>query len=196
MMSYRIARNYQELTERVMADKRYQENIEFEYKRPQAGHPEGKVKHHIAELEANLERLKHLLPNKDYYWKLKFLIHVHDTFKAQEIRKHVPANHPESHESLARSFASGFTDDSDMLNIIQYHDENFTLWKQFKNSGQYNHKWFEYLLNTIYDWDLFLAFTIIDGHTQGKEIEKLAWFIQQVSRYKQIIVNPSWISFL
>ena len=57
-MSVETARDYRKLTEQVMADKRHQKNIEFEYERPQPGHPEGKIKYHIAELEANLERLK------------------------------------------------------------------------------------------------------------------------------------------
>jgi hypothetical protein len=196
MMSFRIAKDYREIIRQVMAVERYKDNVEFEYDRPQSGHPEGKVKYHIAELEVNLERLKQLLPDEEFYWKLKFLIHVHDTFKAQEIRESVPANHPRSHESLARVFASEFTDDADLLNIIQYHDENYVLWKQFKSKGQYDTKWFQHLLNTIHDWDLFLSFTLIDGHTQAKDIEKLPWFIEQVRRYKQTTVNSSWISLL
>lgn len=188
--------DYKAVTFRVMADDRYKQNIEFEYQRPQTGHPEGKVKYHIADLEANLERLKPLLPDEDFYWKLKFLIHVHDTFKAQESKTPVLVNHPESHESLARAFASEFTDDEDMLNIIQYHDENYTLWKQFKKEGNYNTKWLEDLLDTIHNWDLFLAFTVIDGFTPGKDIEKLPWFIEQVRGYKQTFVDENWISCL
>jgi hypothetical protein len=188
--------DYKELTERVMADERYKKNIEFEYGRPQSGHPEGKVKYHIAELEANLERLKPLLPNEEYYWKLKFLIHVHDTFKAGASREGVPADHPQSHESLAREFASEFTDNADLLNIIQYHDENYSLWKQFKSNGQYDSKWLQHLLNTIHDWNLLLAFTIIDGYTRGKDIEKLSWFIEQVRQHKHTLVSEDWISFL
>jgi hypothetical protein len=195
-MSFQTKKDYRVLTERIMADARYQENIRLEYNGSLSGHPEGKVKYHIADLEANLERLKHLLPDEDFYWKLKFLIHVHDTFKGQEIRKGIPADHPESHESLARAFASEFTDDPDLLNTIQYHDENYTLWKQYKNNGYYDSKWFHTLLNTIHDWDLYLAFTMIDGHTQGKDIEKLAWFIGQVRQYKQTFVTESWISYL
>jgi len=68
--------DHQKLTKRVLADERYQKNIEFEYDRPLAGHPEGKVKYHIADLETNLERLKPRLRNEEDYWKLKFLIHV------------------------------------------------------------------------------------------------------------------------
>lgn len=186
--------NYKELTEQVMADERYQTNIEFKYDRPHSGHPEGKVKYHIAKLEANLERLKHRLTREEDYWKLKFLIYVHDTFKAEEIRKSVPADHPHSHESLARAFASEFTDDADLLNIIQYHDENFTLWKQFRRNGHYDLEQFQNLLNTIRDWDLFLIFTIIDGHTEGKEIEKLTWFINQVREHKQTQVDETWVA--
>ena len=39
----------------IKADPRYQRNIE--YGEPRPGHPEGKVKFHIADLEANLEIL-------------------------------------------------------------------------------------------------------------------------------------------
>ena len=44
----------QEVVTRVVSDPRYLKNIE--YGRPRHGHPEGKVKFHIAELEANLEK--------------------------------------------------------------------------------------------------------------------------------------------
>ena len=69
-----------QIVERVMADPRYQENIE--YGEPRSGHPEGKVKYHIAELEENLEKMASRGISEVQYWKLKFLIHVHDTFKA------------------------------------------------------------------------------------------------------------------
>jgi len=105
----------------------------------------------------------------------------------------VPAEHPRSHETLAREFAGEFTDDPDLLNILQYHDENYALWKQFKSKGCYDTEWFQYLLDTIQDWDLFLIFTIIDGHTQGKDIEKLAWFIEQVKKHKKTIVDSTWV---
>ncbi len=185
--------DYQRLTEQVLADERYRKNIEFEYKPPHPGHPEGKVKNHIAELEVNLERLKPRLPNEEIYWKLKFLIHVHDTFKADAIRTSVPATHPRSHESLARAFASEFTDDYDLLTTLQFHDENYTLWKQFQTTGCYDEKAFHALLDAVHDWDLYLIFTIIDGQTKGKDIAKLTWFIEQVRKHKQTIVDSGWV---
>ena len=82
--------------EKVIADPRYQKNIE--YGEPRAGHPEGKIKFHIAMLEENLEKLAARGISEEQYWKLKFLIHVHDTFKADA----VPNSHilnPNSHAS-------------------------------------------------------------------------------------------------
>jgi len=82
----------------ILADSRYQKNIE--YGKPRSGHPEGKVKVHIEQLISNLEVIKPRLWSDDAYWKLLFLIHVHDTFKA-EAQSDVPILHPQSHASLA-----------------------------------------------------------------------------------------------
>src|SRR4030095_11184890 len=84
-----------EIVERVLNDPRYLRNIE--YGEPRSGHPEGKVKFHIAELEANLEKLAPRI-SEEQYWKLKFLIHVHDTFKADTIPDS-PIESPNSHAS-------------------------------------------------------------------------------------------------
>jgi len=181
--------NYKKIVEQVVADSRYQKNTEFGESR--SGHPEGKVKNHIVDLEANLEKLSHRINSQETYWKLKFLIHVHDTFKADAVSG-VQAIDPQSHESLARVFASEFTNDDDMLNIIQFHDENYALWKQFRSSGQYDVQHLQFLLNKIQDWDLYLTFTIIDGYTKGKDIEKLPWFIGEVKKHKSITIDETW----
>jgi len=173
----------------VMADQRYLKNIEYGV--PRSGHPEGKVIFHITELEANLEKFAPRL-TEEQYWKLKFLIHVHDTFKAEAVPDS-PIESPNSHASLARKFASEFTDEADLLNIIQYHDLNFALWKQFAVTGSYDHKRFFALLDTIMDWDLFLIFLIIDGSTQGKDPDKVHWFITEVRKHKATIVDEDWL---
>jgi hypothetical protein len=180
----------QEIVEKVMTDPRYQENIE--YGEPRSGHPEGKVKYHIAELEENLEKLAGRGISEEQYWKLKFLIHVHDTFKA-EAAPDTPILHPNSHASLAKAFASEFTADEDLLNMIQFHDVNFALWKQFAATGSYDVQRFENLLETIQDWDLFLRFLIIDGSTRGKDPAKTGWFINEVRRYRNTTVDESWL---
>lgn len=180
----------QEIVTRVLTDPRYQQNIE--YGRPRPGHPEGKVRFHIADLEANLEQIRQRGISEEEYWKLKFLIHVHDTFKAQA-KKNVPALHPRSHATLARQFAARFTDDIDLLNMIQYHDQNYYLWLDYLRNGSLDMTTFLALLDTIQDWDLFLMFTIIDGRTAGKDKNKLGWFIEEVRKHKQTRVDTSWV---
>jgi hypothetical protein len=179
-----------DILEKILADLRYQKNIE--YGEPRSGHPEGKVKYHIVDLEGNLEKLVSHGISEEQFWKLKFLIHVHDTFKADAIPDSTITN-PNSHASLAKKFASEFTDDKDLLNIIQFHDENFALWKQFAATGMYDMQRFENLVETIQDWDLFLMFVIIDGCTEGKDPEKIRWFIGEVRKHKDTKVDESWI---
>ena len=181
--------DYKKCVEQVLADPRYRENVEFGT--PRSGHPEGKIKNHIANLEANLGKLKHRV-SEDEYWKLKFLIHVHDTFKVRQIVEGIPSSDPQSHESLARKFASEFTDEADLLNILQNHDENFALWRQFQKTGAYDQEHFAELLKLIQDWDLFLIFTIIDGTTPGKDLIKLPWFINEVRKHKSTRVDAAW----
>jgi len=176
--------------ERVVSDPRYLKNIE--YGKPRSGHPEGKVRYHIAELEENLESMKLKGISDEQYWKLKFLIHVHDAFKAEAVPDS-PITHPNSHASLARKFASEFTDDTDLLNMIQYHDVNFALWKQFSATGFYNSERFSDLLAAIIDWDLFLMFLILDGSTRGKDPAKIGWFINELRKYKKTFVDESWL---
>lgn len=184
--------DFKKTVERVIIDPRYKRNVE--YGEPRSGHPEGKIKHHITDLEANLEKLKHLLLDEEVYWKLKFLIHVHDTFKAQAIDEEgAPSTDASSHETLARAFASDFADDEDLLNIIQYHDEIYALWKQYRSTGQYDTQWLARLLTTIQDWELYLAFTIVDGYTKGKDLEKLPWFINEIRQHKLTRVDESWL---
>ena len=162
----------------------------IEYGEPRLGHPEGQVKIHIAELENNLERLRTRGISPNDYWKLRFLIHVHDSFKA-EAQKDTPTLHPRNHATLAKEYASKFVDDTDLLNMIQYHDENYELWKEYSQTNQYNTDQFHNLLNAINDWDLFLMFIIIDGSTKGKDFSKLTWFITEVRRYKTTLVGTA-----
>jgi hypothetical protein len=179
-----------EIIERIQADPRYLKNIEHGEPRP--GHPEGKVKVHIADLEENLEKMKVHGISEEQTWKLKFMIHVHDAFKA-EAAPDVRILDPRSHASLAREYASQFTQDADLLNMIQFHDENFALWNQWDQRGTYDADRFRKLLDTIQDWDLFLMFVIIDGSTAGKDRAKLEWFIGEVRKHKSTRVDESWL---
>jgi hypothetical protein len=74
-------------------------------------------------IERNLESLRPRL-TEDEYWKLKLLVHTHDTFKA-EARAGVAITDPQSHASIARDFLSTYCSDGDLLMMVQYHDEPF-----------------------------------------------------------------------
>lgn len=169
--------NYRAAFDAVVADPRYTKNLDRGEARP--GHPEGTVRAHIAEIEPNLEALRPRLSDTDY-WKLKLLIHNHDTFKAESERG-VAITDPKSHASLARQFLAEFCDDPDLLAMVQYHDEPFALWRQFEAKGKYSLERFALLLNNIKDWNLFLAFNIVDGCTEGKSREPLRWLFSEVN---------------
>ena len=168
---------YQAAFDAILQDPRYQANLDWG--EPRSGHPEGTVRAHIAELERNLEALRPKLDDEEY-WKLKLLIHTHDSFKA-EAHSGVAITDPRSHASLARAFLAEFCNDADLLMMVQYHDEPFALWRQAEHKGKYNEERFDALLNNIRDWNLFLAFNVIDGCTAGKSREPLRWLFCEVA---------------
>lgn len=192
-------RNYKSIYEAIVADPAYQKNLDWG--KPRGGHPEGTVRAHITEIEQNLEKLK-LMPytqmvgdkeivgplriSEEDYWKLKILIHTHDSFKA-EASKGVPITDPQSHASLARKFLAKHCDDPVLLDIVQYHDEPYALWNQVRSKGSYNKERMaklkclgQYPHNCDKQiWDLFVVFNIIDGCTEGKSREPLLWFMTE-----------------
>ena len=99
---------------------------------------------------------------------------------------------PSSHASLARQFLAGYTDDQELLNIVQLHDEPHALWKKHQTSGDYSQR-LEQLLSTITNWDLFLAFLIIDGCTPGKSRKSLIWFFEQLRGRVDSRVTTDWL---
>ena len=169
--------DYKKAFDAITLDSRYLANLDWGEARP--GHPEGTVRAHLAEIEPNLEILRTKLTDEDY-WKLKLLIHTHDSFKG-ESQPGVPITDPKSHASLARAFLALHCDDADLLAMVQFHDEPFALYRQFESKGKYNLDRFNALLKAIHDWNLFLAFNIIDGCTAGKSREPLRWLFREVA---------------
>jgi hypothetical protein len=178
---------YKTAFDALVTNPRYLQNLDWGKAR--RGHPEGSVRAHIGEIEPNLERLRPKLTETDY-WKLKLLIHTHDSFKA-ESKAGVAISDPESHASLAKAFLAEFCADPDLLAMVQYHDEPFALWRQVESKGQCNQERFTALLRNIKDWNLFLAFSIIDGCTAGKSREPLLWLFQEVGGHVQTVFTAA-----
>ena len=161
----------------ICSDERYTCNLDWG--KPRRGHPEGTVRAHIEELEKNLHVLRSEISEEEY-WSLRILIHVHDSFKAKSA-KGVPITHPKSHASLATDFLRSFSDDADLLNMVQFHDEPFALWRQQRHRGKCNQSRLDSLVKLIGNWKLFLMFTAIDGVTVGKSPEPLYWAAEAIA---------------
>ena len=171
--------------EKIINSERYQKNLDWGEARP--GHPEGTVRAHIAELESNLDAISESL-SPDSIDNLRLLIHTHDTFKG-EASPGVPIADSRSHASIAREFLAEFEGDADILNMVQYHDEPFALWRQFEAKGKYNSERWEALMEAVQDWELFATFLIIDGLTDGKDDTPLRWFLDEVSKHKNLATD-------
>jgi len=161
----------------IQQDERYLSNLDWGT--PRAGHPEGTVRAHIEELERNLGRLGDKLTRAEQD-RLRLVIHTHDTFKAEAARG-VAITDPRSHASRGCQFLAEFCDDPDLLNMVQWHDEPYALWQKQRRSQTVDAERLDALVNRIEDWDLFLAFQIIDNCTAGKGREPLQWFLAAIT---------------
>ncbi len=169
--------NFEEVFRKITRDPNYLRNLDWGEPRP--GHPEGTVKAHIEELERNLMSLSRDTSSEEF-WKLRILIHVHDSFKAEANPK-AAITETDSHASLARDFLRTYCDHEDLLNMVQFHDEPYALWRQAKHKGDCNKERLSRLLSNIKDWTLFLRFNVVDGVTTGKSSEPLEWTIGRIA---------------
>ena len=168
---------YRSAYESLVRDARYLRHLDWGEPRP--GHPEGSLRAHIADLERNAAHFLPLLSETDG-WRLRLLIHAHDTFKPEAAEGARIAD-PRSHASLARGFLAEFCpDDPDLLHLVQLHDEPYALWRQLQHF-RLNHARLDTLFATVRPWDLFLAFLIVDGCTPGKGREPLHWFFAEAA---------------
>lgn len=171
-----------ETFEAIIKDPRYEMGIT--YGTPREGHQEGSVKNHIADLEKNLEKLRPLLKTEDEYWKLKILIHVHDSCKYWATRN-APILDPNSHASLAAKFLSEFTGDQDLITMTQFHDEGYGLYRRYEKKGICGVPESRFI-GQVKDLELFLFFVILDGYTPSKDPKKLRWVVDEVNKLRPV----------
>ncbi len=92
---------------------------------PRFGHPEGTVALHVREVLDNLDALP-LCP--DTRAMLRLVAIVHDAFKWQEPRTY-PRDWTRHHGRLARQFLQTIIDDKLMLDLVEWHDEAWYIWR-------------------------------------------------------------------
>jgi len=189
-----VLSDFKTIYEHIVTDPRYLTNIE--YGKPRRGHAEGTVKAHIADLEANLAKLvaRGLVDaDSERYWKLRVLIHVHDSFKMEAKRDSMILD-PQSHASLARAYLLDLTPDWDMLQITQFHDIGFAVFKKHESTGRFEEERILKALGCIRDKDLFLLFAIIDACTPSKGRKMIQWFVKKINEmFSDTTIKPEHI---
>ena len=112
---------------------------------------------------------------------LRFLALVHDSLKFEK-RSFVSKGGTNDHGARARRFAERYTDDERLLAIIEEHDRPYRMWRRLRRTGGLDEQAFEAMLGRVGDVDLFLRFVELDGSTEGKNPEPVAWFKDELRR--------------
>jgi hypothetical protein len=139
---------------------------------PRAGHPEGSVARHVADL---LQKIDADGETGERRRLLRFITLVHDSFKYR-VHEWLPKTGANHHAGRARRFAERFTDDERVLATIELHDRPYSLWRKMRRKGSLDDSAFEQMMRRIPDSELFLRFIELDGSTEGKNPEPIEWF--------------------
>ena len=153
---------------------------------PRAGHPEGAVGAHVADLLARLDRED---LDADERSVLRLIAIVHDAFK-YKVRQRLPRVGENHHAMRARRFAERFVDDERTLAVIELHDRPYALWRKMKRKGKLDESGFRRMLRRIPDPALFLRFIELDGSTEGKRPEPIEWFRSELER-REVLRPPA-----
>jgi hypothetical protein len=146
--------------------------------KPRAGHPEGSVGEHVADLLRTIDDWGETEPRRS---ELRFIALVHDTLKGQ-VKEWLPRRGENHHATRARRFAEGYTDDERLLATIDLHDRPYAIWKRMKRTGESQDERLDAMLERIPDPELFLRFVELDGSTEGKDPEPIEWLRQELAK--------------
>lgn len=146
--------------------------------KPRAGHPEGRVGAHVAELLQMIDRWGETAERRA---DLRFVSLVHDAMKFR-VRAGLPKTGENHHAMRARRLAERYTGDERLLATIELHDRPYSLWRKMRRSGEFNGGAFDQMLERIPDFALFARFVELDGSTEGKRREPVDWLKAELRR--------------
>jgi len=178
-----------ELERRIMAEPRWQAGAHWGEPRP--GHPEGTVLLHLVEVLANLDRFG-LAP--DVRRRLRLVALVHDAFK-REVDRSRPRVGDNHHAVIARRFLAAFTDDEDVLEITELHDDAFNAWAVGHRHGRWAEaeaRARELIRRLGGRLELYLVFYRADNATGDKRPESRCWFECLVNTLPPGGGGPGW----
>jgi hypothetical protein len=156
---------------------------------PRPGHPEGKVATHIADVLQNVDRVAR---NPDEREKLRLIALVHDTFK-HRVDPTRPRSGPNNHAVIARRFAERYISDTDVLDVIELHDEAFNAWAQGARGNDWDvaRRRTERLVERLGPrLDLYRSFYRADNETGSKAQEPLLWFDNHLVSRPPAVTQP------
>lgn len=146
--------------------------------KPRAGHPEGTVGVHVADLIETIERWGEAGERRA---ELRFITLVHDALKFR-VREWRPKRGENHHAMRARRLAERYTADERLLAAIEQHDRPYSLWRRMSRTGQPDESAFDRMLERIPDHGLFIRFVELDGSTEGKKPEPVEWLKNELRR--------------
>jgi hypothetical protein len=145
---------------------------------PRAGHPEGSVGRHVADLLATIDEWGEEEPRRG---ELRFVSLIHDSLK-YKVRDWLPRTGPNHHASRARRVAETYTEDERLLATIELHDRPYGLWRKLRKSGELDEAGFRAMVERLPDLGLFVRFVELDGSTEGKRPEPIEWLRGELAR--------------
>ncbi len=162
-----------DLERRIAAEPEWREGVEWGEAR--RGHPEGAVKHHIADVLANVDREEISAEDRR---RLRLAALVHDTFKFRAPEASARVGSAGHHGSHAARFLARFVDDDELLEVVRWHDEAFAAWLSSKRGDR---RRAEDRARALVErlgpaLPLYLRFFAADNATEGKSAQSFEWF--------------------
>jgi hypothetical protein len=142
-----------------------------------SGHPEALIALHIQEVLANIDKF---YADDEDRQNLRLIAIIHDTFK-YKVDNTKPKSGANHHGNIARRFAEKYVDNSDVLFVIEFHDDAYNAWSQGDRRGDWYgaerraNKLIQGLLE-INCLDLYVKFYKCDNATGDKSQENFNWF--------------------
>lgn len=163
-----------EVERRIAADPEWQRGVEWGT--PRRGHPEGAVKHHIADVLANVDREA---GDEDERRRLRLAALVHDSFKYRAAEGTARVGSPGHHGSHGARFLERFVDDPELVELVRWHDEAFAAWFGLNRRGDRQRA--ERRARALAErlgpsLPLYLKFFRADNGTGGKSRDAVDWF--------------------
>jgi hypothetical protein len=146
--------------------------------KPRSSHPEGTVGAHVADLLRKIDSWDESEPRRS---ELRFLAIVHDALKYQ-VRGWVPKVGENHHATRARRLAECYTTDERLLAVIEQHDRPYAIWRRTRRLGTRERRAVDRLVRRVPDLSLFLRFVELDGSSEAKNPEPIAWLREELGR--------------